>query len=156
MHGELREPREATTHLLGGDRMAATPKTFTDGSSDVDEANLNLFVRGGKLQVKVNYCRVLFTAATNTPTVDTGDSDGEIVTGDLSWSATEIEVVLSGFSTAPIAIAVIESNSSTNVEAVLPRLASSSLMSLRFVSGAGQVAVDPDGDVKVNLLVIGA
>lgn len=67
--------------------MAATPKTFTDNSSDVDEANLNLFVRGGKLQVKVNYLVFIFTAATNVVTVQSSwDSDGEVIDADLVWN----------------------------------------------------------------------
>jgi hypothetical protein len=55
----------------------ATPKTVTDASSDLDEAVLNLFLRAGKLQVKINYCVVLFTASTNAVTVNSArDSDG--------------------------------------------------------------------------------
>ena len=84
--------------------MAATPKTITDDSSDLDEANLNLFVRGGKLQVKVNYFQLLFTASTNAVTVvGTVDSDGEVISADLTWDAgaTTIDVTLSGFSIIP-------------------------------------------------------
>ena len=108
----------------------ATPKTITDASSDLDEAVLNLFVRGGKLQVKMNYAVLLFTAATNAVTVSaTGDSDGEIVSGDCTWSAgsLRIEVTLTGFSVAPMVMATIAGNSSTNVEKVWSLAGSSSV-----------------------------
>jgi hypothetical protein len=129
----------------------ATPKTVTDASSDLDEAVLNLFLRAGKVQVKINYCSILFTAATNVATVSSlWDSDGEIVSGDLSWVSTEINVVLTGFTAAPVALASIAQNSSTNVGAVLPRTDSSTAF-LRFVgTGAGETAVDPDANIAVN------
>jgi hypothetical protein len=140
--------------------MAATPKTMIDGSTDVDEDVLNLYVRGGKLQVKVNYLVVLFTAATNAVTVyGTADSDGEIVDGDLSWNAgsTLIDIVLSGFSTLPVGLVTIFSNGSTNVEKVQVKATSSTAAELRFMSSATPgAAVDPDGDMHVNLLFIGA
>jgi len=141
--------------------MAATPKTFTDGSTDLDEANLNLFVRGGKLQVKINYLTLLFTASTNVVTAYSGtDSDGEIVDGDLSWNAgeTRVDVVLSGFSTNPVVLATIQSNGSTNVEKVhVQPMSGGAAAYLRFMSSATPgVAVDPDGDVYVNLAFIGA
>jgi hypothetical protein len=96
----------------------ATPKTVTDASSDLDEAVLNLFVRGGKVQVKVNYWSLTFTASTNAVTINTAwDSDGEIVDGDLVWNAgtTKIDITLTGFVKTPVVLAQIVSNSSTNI-----------------------------------------
>ena len=142
--------------------MAATPKTITDASSDLDEANLNLFVRGGKLQVKVNYCVIKFEAAGNAVTVYAArDSDGEIVDGDLSWNAgsVQVEIVLSGFSAAPVGQATIRApgNASTNVEKVQIDTTSSTAAILHFMSSATPGAkVDPDGDMYVNVLFIGA
>lgn len=140
--------------------MAATPKVVTDGSSDLDEAVLNLFVNGIKAQVKVNFFAIQFVASTNTPSVLPGiDSDGEVVTGDLSWNAgtTQIDITLSGFSAAPVAIVVISDNNSTNVGDAIPRPNTSSAMSLRFIGASGgDVAVDPDGDVRVQVLLIGS
>ena len=140
--------------------MAATPKTITDGSSDLDEANLNLFLRAGKLQAKVNYCTILFTAAGNAVTIyATVDSDGEIVDGDLSWSAGDvrIEIVLSGFSAKPVALATMYDNASTNVEKLKIQSQGAAIVHLYFLSNATPgAAVDPDGNVYVNLLFIGA
>lgn len=139
--------------------MAATPKTVTDASSDLDEAVLNMFVRGGKLQVKVNYLVLKFEASGNAVTVSSSDSDGEIVDGDLSWNAgsTLIDIVLSGFSAAPVVVASIAVNSSTNVEKVRVRTSSSTAAELIFQSAATPgVSTDPDGDMYVNLLFIGA
>ena len=139
--------------------MAATPKTITDASSDLDEANLNLFVRGGKLQVKVNYLALKFEAAGNAVTVHGVDSDGEIVDGDLTWNAgsTCIDVTLSGFSAIPVMLATLRTNGSTNVEKLEVTAADANTGVISFMSNAtpGE-AVDPDGDVYVNLLVIGA
>ena len=140
--------------------MAATPKTFTDGSSDLDEANLNLFVRGGKLQVKVNYFELLFTASTNAVTVNSGvDSDGEVISADLSWNAggTRLEVIISGFSAPPVVQATISSNASTNVEKVWVNPISSTLFYILFKSNATPgTTVDPDGNVELMVTVIGA
>ena len=140
--------------------MAATPKTYTDHVDDLDEAVLNMFVRGGKLQVKVNYCVVRFTAATNEVTVHpSNDSDGEIVDGDMTWNAgtSLVDIVLSGFSTAPVGIATIMSNASTNIEKVRVQATSGTAATLVFLSNATPGAnTDPDGDVYVNLLFIGA
>ena len=140
--------------------MAATPKTVTDGSSDLDEAVLNLFVRGGKLQVKVNYCCILFTSGTNVPTVYASrDSDGEIVTGDLAWNggSTWVDIVLSGFSVAPIGLLTIMQNASTNVEKVFISATTTTAAHLDFLSNATPgTKVTPDGDIYVQLLIIGA
>ena len=140
--------------------MAATPKTVTDASSDLDEAVLNMFVRGGKLQVKINYFVLLFTAATNAVTVyATADSDGEVISGDLSWNAgsTLVDIVLSGFSTLPVGFVTIFSNASTNVEKVQIKATSGTAAELRFMSNATPgVPVDPDGDMHVNILFVGA
>jgi hypothetical protein len=137
----------------------ATPKTITDASSDLDEANLNLFLRAGKLQVKVNYCLIDFDAATDTPTVlGTVDSDGEIVTGDLSWDAVddEIDIVLTGFTAQPVILTTKDATwSATNVDDVIGRTSSSSAAHIRFVSGASSTAVDPNGDIRVYVLLIG-
>ena len=140
--------------------MAATPKTITDGSSDLDEANLNLFVRGGKLQVKFNYLVVFFEAAGNAVIVYASrDSDGEIVDGDLSWNAgsTLIDITLSGFSAPPVGIATMRLNGATNVEKVHFNATAAATAELYFMSSATPGAqVDPDGDVYVNLIIIGA
>ena len=139
--------------------MAATPKTITDASSDLDEANLNLFVRGGKLQVKVNYLALKFEADGNAVTVHGVDSDGEIVDGDLTWNAgsTCIDVTLSGFSAIPVMLATLRTNGSTNVEKLEVTAADANTGVISFMSNATPgAAVDPDGDVYVNLLVIGA
>lgn len=137
----------------------STPKTIVDASTDLDEAVLNLFLRAGKLQVKVNYCRIDFDAGTNTPTIQgSTDSDGEIVTGDLSWDAgdTEIDIVLSGFTAVPVVMTTLTGNDSTNIGAVLGRTSSASLVHLRFIGvGAGQTAVDPDNDVRTHVFIIG-
>ena len=140
--------------------MAATPKTFTDGSTDLDEANLNLMVRGGKLQVKVNYFQLLFTASSNAVTVVSAvDSDGEVVSGDLAWNAgaVNIDVTLSGFSTLPVVTATISTNASTNVEKLWCDATLSTNATIEFISNATPgAAVDPDGDVEVMVLIIGA
>ena len=140
--------------------MAATPKTFTDGSTDLDEANLGLLVRGGKLQVKVNYFELLFTASSNVVTVVAGtDSDGEVISADLAWNvgAVRIDVTLSGFSVPPVMTANISVNSSTNVEKLWCTADTSTNARLSFITNATPgVAVDPDGDVQVNVLIIGA
>ena len=139
--------------------MAATPKTITDASSDLDEANLNLFVRGGKLQVKINYLVLKFAESDNACTVHTNDSDGEVVDGDLTWNvgSTLIDIVLSGFSAAPVGLATLVSNASTNVEKLFLQLTGAAAAELRFISNATPgAAVDPDGDMYVALLFIGA
>ena len=140
--------------------MAATPKTFTDASTDLDEANLNLFVRGGKLQVKVNYFQLLFTASSNAVTVVSGvDSDGEVVSGDLAWNAgsTQIDITLSGFSTLPVATATISTNASTNVEKLWVDATASTNATIEFISSATPgVAVDPNGDMLIMVIIIGA
>lgn len=140
--------------------MAATPKTVTDASSDLDEAVLNLFVRGGKLQVKVNYCVITFTAAGNAVAVSgSWDSDGEIVSGDCSWSAGDvrIEVTLTGFSAPPVAIAQLVANNSTNVEKLWAYASAAGTLLVLFKTNATPGAsVDPDGDMQVGLFLIGA
>lgn len=140
--------------------MAATPKTITDASSDLDEANLNLFVRGGKLQVKVNYLVVKFEADGNAVTASPSyDSDGEIVDGDLAWDAgdVEVDVTMSGFSVAPVGFATIVINNSTNVEKLKLQCTGATAAKLRFMSNATPgVQVDPDGDVYAAVLIIGA
>lgn len=139
--------------------MAATPKTITDASSDLDEANLNLFVRGGKLQVKVNYFELLFTASTNAVTLTAADSDGEVIDADLTWNAgsVRIDITLTGFSAAPIIVAGIGSNSSTNVEKLRAEGISGTEARIYFISNATPgAAVDPDGDMQINVIIIGA
>jgi len=139
--------------------VAATPKTFTDDSTDLDEATLNLFVRGGKLQVKVNYFELLFTASTNAVTLTAADSDGEVIAADLAWNAgsVRIDVTLTGFSTAPIIFAAISSNASTNVEKMWAEGIDGTTARIYFKSSATPGAsVDPDGDMQVNVLIIGA
>ncbi len=140
--------------------MAATPKTVTDASSDLDEAVLNLYVRGGKLQVKVNYFELLFTASSNAVTVVGGtDSDGEVVSGDLAWNAgaVRIDITLSGFSAPPVFNASISTNSSTNVEKLWCSADSATNARLSFVTNATPgVAVDPNGNMEVMVMVIGA
>lgn len=138
----------------------ATPKTVTDNSSDLDEAVLNLFIRGGKLQVKVNYVVALFTAATNVATVDTSyDSDGEIIDADLTWNAgsTRLDITLSGFSTLPVVQAIIVGNSSTNVDRLYVDATAATNALVKFIgAGPGGSSVDPDGDMTIAVLVIGA
>ena len=140
--------------------MAATPKTFTDGSTDLDEANLNLMVRGGKLQIKVNYFQLLFTASTNAVTVVAAvDSDGEVVSGDLAWNAgaVNIDATLTGFSTLPVVVATISTNASTNVEKIWADATTSTNVTIEFISNATPgVAVDPNGYVEVMVFIIGA
>jgi len=140
--------------------MAATPKTFTDGSTDLDEANLNLMVRGGKLQVKVNYFEMKFTASTNIATVvSTTDSDGEVITADMSWDAGNkwVAITLSGFTAPPVAIATLKENASTNVEKIFVWTSSSTTLRVRFISNATPgVSVDPDGNMNVMVMIIGA
>lgn len=140
----------------------ATPKVCTDGpgGSDLDEAVLNKFLNAGKVEVKANFCRIDFASAGETPTVSGAwDSDGEIVTGDLSYDGTaeEIDIVLSGFTAIPIGLVQLISNASTNVGGVLFRATSSSLVHIRFIgTGAGETGVDPDGDISLALLVVGS
>lgn len=140
--------------------MAALPKTFTDGSTDLDEANLNLMVRGGKLQSKHNWFELLFTASTNAVTVVAGtDSDGEVVSADLAWNAgaVRIDITLSGFSAPPVVVPAISVNSSTNVEKLWSTADSSTNHRLSFVTNATPgVAVDPDGDMQVMVMILGA
>lgn len=137
--------------------MAATPKVVTDGSSDLDESVLNKFVNGVKGQVKVNFCRILFTASTNVPTiVGLYTNDGEILTGDLAFTGNEIVVTLTGFSLRPIPVATIGDNNSTNVGDVLAYGTSLTDLRLRPIgTSGGETAVDPDGDIEINLLLIG-
>ena len=136
----------------------ATPKTVTDGSSDLDEAVLNLFLRAGKLQVKVNYGTIKFVAATNTPTIDaTFDSDGEVITADLAYDAAgNITITLSGFTAIAVGLLTIYSNASTNIGNVLFRPGSTTSGIMRYIgTAAGEAAVDPDGDIYVQFLIIG-
>ena len=137
----------------------ATPKTVTDASSDLDEAVLNLFLRAGKLQVKVNYAVIAFTAAGNTVAVSGSfDSDGEIVTGDTSWDAGDvrIEITITGFTAVPVVLGGIITNSSTNIEKARFEAISSSVVAVTFLSNATPgAATDPDGDMTVNLFLIG-
>ena len=139
----------------------ATPKTFTDLSTALDEANLNLLVRGGKLQIKVNYVGVLFTASTNAITVAASmDSDGEIVAADMVWNAafTRIDVTLSGFVLFPIAfVQLADVGASTNVEDMWVDVVSATSAQVTFRgTGAAPAKVDPDGDVNFQLFIIGA
>lgn len=135
----------------------ATPKVVTDGSSDLDEAVLNKFVSSPKSQVKINHCVIDFAASTNTPTVDSGtDSDGEIVTGDLAWSSTEITIALTGYSNVPVVQATICAGmSASNVGGVHAVATSNTSAKIRFVAGDAATAVDPNGDISVNVVVIG-
>lgn len=138
----------------------ATPKVAEDGVTDLDEAVLNKYLNAIKSQVKINFCRIDFASAGETPTVSSAwDSDGEIVTGDLSYDGTaeEIDIVLSGFSNIPVGFVQIISNASTNVGGVLFRATSAALVHIRFIgTGAGETGVDPDGDVDLALAVIGS
>ena len=140
--------------------MAATPKTVTDASTDLDEAVLNLYVRGGKLQVKVNYFELLFTASSNAVTVVSGtDSDGEVVSGDLAWNAgaVRIDATLSGFSVPPVMVATISANGSTNIEKVWCTADSLTNGQIKFISDDSPgVATDPNGDMQVMVMAIGA
>ena len=136
----------------------ATPKVVTDGSSDLDEAVLNKFLSVPKAEVKLNYAMIKFVADGNTVTVDaTYDSDGEIVTGDLAYDdAGNITITLSGFTAIPPGFATIYSNAATNVGNVLYRPGSTTTGILRFIgTGAGESAVDPDGDVHVQVAIVG-
>lgn len=137
----------------------ATPKTFTDNSTDVDEANLNLFLRAGKLQVKINYFVFKFQASDNTVTiVGTFDSDGEVVDADLVWNAgaTRVDITVSGFTTKPIPLATIVDNASTDVAEIEATASSSSLAIVKFkVAGVGPADIDPNGDMQVAVLLIG-
>jgi hypothetical protein len=137
--------------------MAATPKVVTDGSSDLDEAVLNLFVNGLKSQVKVQYFHMDFNASTNTPSISsTFSNDGEIVTGDLSQSGSNwIDVVMSGFSTKPVIVATLSQCSATNVFNVMALATSSTAAQIWFTDDDYSTAVDPNGDVGVNILMIG-
>lgn len=138
----------------------ATPKVFTDNSTPLDEANLNKFLNAIKAQVKVNFFGVSFTASDNSVAIISGqDSDGEVVDGDLAWDGTdnEIDITLTGFSSVPIGIVTIRDNNSTNVGDVLFRITDSSTVHLRFIgSSGGETAVDPDGDVQVQVIIIGS
>ncbi len=99
----------------------ATPKTVIDGSTDLDEGVLNLFLRAGKSEVKANWFHMKFTATTNAVDVlSWADSDGEVVSGDLAWNATDVrvEVTLTGFTLRPVPFAVIARNFTTNVAEV--------------------------------------
>lgn len=138
--------------------MAATPKVITDNSSDLDEANLNLFLNALKLQVKINYCSLVFTASSNTPTIDTGRANGgEIVDGDLSWDSgnNEIDVTLSGFSTTPLVFATIHSNGSTNADEIRAAGTSSTAAFIRFTASGGNAGVDPDGNMQISVMFLG-
>ena len=137
----------------------ATPVVSTDASSNVNAAVLNKYLNAGKLNVKVNYFELLFTASTNAVTVTGADSDGEVVSGDLTWNAgsVRIDVTLSGFSVAPVILAAISTNTSTNVEKVAASGLSGTSAIIEFLSNATPgVKVDPDGDMQVNVIIIGA
>lgn len=138
----------------------ATPKTVVDSSVDLDEAVLNLFLRAGKAQVKVNYFVLAFVAASNAVTVDSAwDSDGEIVDADLSWNAgsTQIDVTLSGFTAVPVAFATHHvTSTSSNVGHVIAEGLSTSTARVVFLdAAAGPSKVDPSHDIEVNVLFIG-
>ena len=136
----------------------ATPKVSTDDSTDLDEAVLNLYVTAVKLQVKLNYCTILFTASTNTPTVVAGvDSDGEIVTGDLSWDAgdEEIDITISGFTAIPVGVTTIQDNNSSNVHDLQYRHTNTTTVHIRPTASGGETSVDPDGDIQFSLILIG-
>jgi hypothetical protein len=134
----------------------STPKFVTDGVDDMDEAVVNHALYVPKVEVKINYCEITFTAAGNTVAVNAVDSDGEIVSGDCAWDAgnTRINITLTGFTATPIVIAALKSNASTNAVLVRSNGGSSSQAQIHFDDGAGS-AVDPDGDVEVVLIVIG-
>ena len=137
----------------------ATPKVVTDASSDLDEAVLNLFLSVPKLQVKVNYLRVLFAAAGNTVTVDSFDSDGEVVDGDLAWNggSTKIDCTISGFTVKPIVLITPGTNASANADSIVASASTTSNIEIYFrdATGGRGSNVDPDGDVSFNMFIIG-
>lgn len=139
--------------------MAATPKPFTDGTTDLDEDNLNRLLNAVDLQVKINWAVLSFTATATSADVATGFSTvSEIVSGDVSYDSTnnEIDVTLSGYSTSPVAVASIMSNSSSNVAEVYPNVTSSTGIELEFQDAtAGGGTASPDGDMTVGLIVVG-
>lgn len=141
----------------------ATPKNVTDGSSDLDEAVLNNYVNGLISQVKVNYFMLFHDESAGTQAVGGSfDDNGEITDSDLSYNSTsdQFEITLSGFSNTPIVQATLRTNATTNVGDVLTQTsdATSSLATIRPVSGAAgsQAAVDPDGDLRIFVFIIGS
>lgn len=137
----------------------ATPVTWTDGSTDLDAANLNLMVRGGKTAVKTLFCAVDFTASSNAATVISTVDSVELQDGDLTWDSgdKEINISVTGFTSVPVAVASLSENASTNVGDVLVRWTDSTTLHLRPIgTSGGETAVDPDGDLQITLIIIGS
>lgn len=136
----------------------ATPKVVTDGSSDLDEGVFNLFLNAIKSQVKLNAFRLLFTAATNVPTVvSTYFNEGEVVDGDLSWNAggVYIAITLTGFVNKPLVFVTNIVSSATNVFQVQGAAAAVSEARVTFTNDAMTAAVDPDGNIEVSVFILG-
>lgn len=137
----------------------ATPKVVTDASSDLDEAVLNLFLNALVAQAKCNFFALKFEAAGDAVTVHARSENGEVVDGDLAWNAgsVRIDITLTGFTEIPVIFASILDNSSTNVAALeMGESASTTLQTISFrAAGVAPAAVDPDGDVYLNVFIIG-
>lgn len=138
----------------------ATPVVSTDSSSGLDAAVLNKYLNALKLNVKINFFELLFTASSNVVTVVGGtDSDGEVISGDLAWNAgaLRIDITLTGYTNVPVMLAAISVNGSTNVEKLWCTADSNTNARLSFVSNATPgVAVDPNGDVRIMVIILGS
>ena len=137
--------------------MAATPKVVTDGSSDLDEGVLNLFLNALKSQVKINFFLVQIVEATNVATIETAFSnDGEVVDADVTYDgAGELLITLTGFSTKPLVYAIIGGGTAATNTPILTSGANSNVQAVIETRDTSMVITDIDDDIDILVLILG-
>lgn len=134
----------------------ATPKAMLDGTTPLNEANLNLFVTPTKIQVKLIYAHVRYDGAAWE--VDAGVDSAEIVTGDiaLNGGTTTLEITVAGFTN--VALAVVSTGLVDSAYYVKGEGQSATQVDVGFYNidtGARIVTGVADTDMDFDIIIIG-